>query len=129
LPGPDYIAKDAANLRNRLDPLEKAFQDQIKYSEQEYYDRYLINAMHHPNIDVGGTGRILFPKEVATYFTERKELFPPAFFLLIICVMCFHIGYATDAGSIQLPSLRIISINSSTAFAEGTFRFTTSFPR
>jgi hypothetical protein len=110
---------------------EYALEYKVKDPEQEDDNRDLVDTVHHSDINVGRPGRIFLSEKIATHLTERKKLFPASFLFLVICVMCFHVrvAYVTDEGSIQFPSLLMISISSSTAFAEGTFLFTTSFPR
>lgn len=115
-----------------LSPQQKMFHQEIDHTDKENNDRDLVDAVHHFDVDIGGARRILFPEKISPDFPEGKK-FPHMSSLLLFSIMFvrFHINafQATIGGSIQLPSPRIISISSSTAFPERTFLFTTSLPR
>lgn len=66
-----FLSSGAAN------PSQESFQDQIEHSQQEDDNGDLVDAVHHPDIDVQRTGRIFFAKEVAADLAEGKKLLPP----------------------------------------------------
>jgi len=106
--------------------------------------------MHHLNVNVAWTRRIFAAEKIPKYLIHAKKFshLVSRFFLRFVFTFThsqhsfrhkgtktqrnfkslFYVNRSTDSASIQFPSSFINSINSSTAFAEGTFRFTTSLP-
>lgn len=103
--------------------LKYVFGDKVNDPSQKYNDGDLINSMHHFQVNVRLSFRILFSEEISKDFIEIKV--SP---LVAICLALTHEFYMNFSGSIQAPSFLMIPINSSTASADGTFRFTTFMP-
>jgi hypothetical protein len=71
----------------KLSLLKKTFQDQVKHSEEKDHDRYLINTMHHFDVDISRTIGVLFPEEVSSNFAQAEELLPPSLLFCLFYVM------------------------------------------
>ena len=67
--------------------IKKPLQDQEEYAKEEDDYRNLINPMHHPDIDVSGSGGVFFPEEIATDLSQREEI---SDLLLVFSVVRFH---------------------------------------
>jgi len=85
----DYIRALAAL---KVTDSEETFQDQIQDPQQKDDNRDLVDAVHHPDVDVRRTGRIFPAEEISAYFTKGKKLFPSAFLPCIFSVRCFHVN-------------------------------------
>jgi hypothetical protein len=66
---------------------QKSFYQDEQHTQQKYDDGNLVDAMHHFEVDVAGSGGILLAKEVSPHLPQREELLHPIPFFLI----CFHI--------------------------------------
>ncbi len=69
---------------------EQVLQDKIDYSQQEDHNRYLVDPVHHFNVDVRRARRILLAEKVSANLAKGKELLPSPSFSCIICLWCFH---------------------------------------
>ena len=69
---------------------EQAHQHQVQNSQEKHHNGYLIDAVHHSDVDVGRPGRIFLAEKITAYLAEGKELLPPCFLLVVVCLMCFH---------------------------------------
>lgn len=56
--------------------------------EEEDYDRDLVDAMHHFDVDIRRPGWVLFSEKIASYFTKGEEVPESA---LPICFFSFHV--------------------------------------
>ena len=54
---------------------EEFFDNNEQDTDQKHQHRYLINAVHHPQIKVGFAGGIGLPKEVTEYRPQLKIFF------------------------------------------------------
>lgn len=100
--------------------------------------------MHHSQVEIRFLIRIWFfknPYEVVTHFTKLKKLLYFIFFGHFFHFVLEQVQiqnslelwakfnlYWIASGSVHIPSSRMISISSSTAFSDGTERLITSFP-
>lgn len=53
---------------------KETLDDNEDYPQEEYDDGDLVDPMHHPDIDVGRSRRVMLSKEVAPHLSKRKEM-------------------------------------------------------
>lgn len=46
--------------------------DKVNYTSQKHQNRYFIDGVHRPDVEVGFTVRVFFTKKVGSYFREIK---------------------------------------------------------
>jgi hypothetical protein len=53
-------------------------ENQEQHSEEKNHDRDLVDPVHHAQIDVRRTIRILLSKEISSHLAKTEEFFPSA---------------------------------------------------
>lgn len=91
--------------------------DQKNNGGEEHKNGKAIHTMHHFKVNILGSVWVFLPEKITEEISQIKKIFK------------LHFVYASIlAGSVQLPSSLIRSINSSTALSEDTDFFTTFCP-
>ena len=70
--------------------LQQACHYEVDHANQEDDNRYLVDTVHHPDIEVGRTGGIFLAEEITTHLSEGEEGLQPAFFSGMIWLLCLH---------------------------------------